>query len=261
TITAPAIQQRREDGVRFGQMRKNAAIDAFNDELRQLRLEGVISTSIENALKFDKVDVNGDNIANIYDAKLVWLAQGKEVTSLEDQLSFTVTGSKLINSPVIVNGTQYQTTQMISLIAPELNDDGIIDQTDLDIALARVRGDTNLDGAFNNLDIAGFVQILTSPVSFAANLADIETSDLWLIGDFNGDGVVNNLDIAPFVAGLTGGRPGWGNDPSFAPLVGLVPEPGLIGLVALLLPGLVRRRRGDKNAETKPKAQAQVPQN
>jgi hypothetical protein len=121
-------------------MKKNAAIDAFNDELAQLRLEGVISTSIESALKFGKVDANGDDVANIYDAKLVWLAQGKNATSLEDQLSFTVTGTKLINSPVVVNGTQYTTTQTISLIAPELNDDGVINQTDLEIALARVRG-------------------------------------------------------------------------------------------------------------------------
>jgi hypothetical protein len=86
------------------------------------------------------------------------------------------------------------------------------------------------------------VQILTGPTTFVANLADIETSDLWLIGDFNGDGVVNNPDIAPLVAGLTVGRP-VSDDPGFAPLARLVPEPGMIRMVALALPMLACRRR------------------
>lgn len=66
-----------------------------------------------------------------------------------------------------------------------------------------VRGDVNDDGAVNNLDIAPFVTLLTSPSAFATAYPGV---DPLLVGDINGDGAVNNLDIAPFVALLTGGR-------------------------------------------------------
>lgn len=94
-------------------------------------------------------------------------------------------------------------------------------------------GDVNDDGAVNNLDIAAFVGLLTGGGASGRSL---------FAGDVNGDGAVNNLDIAPFVALLTGGRPIEGNDPVFAPLIGLVPEPASLGLLALLAPLAGRRR-------------------
>lgn len=67
-----------------------------------------------------------------------------------------------------------------------------------------ILGDMNDDGAVNNLDIAPFVQALTSPTAYAASFPQVPMP---LVGDINNDGAVNNLDIAPFVALLTGGRP------------------------------------------------------
>jgi hypothetical protein len=53
-------------------------------------------------------------------------------------------------------------------------------------------GDINLDGEFNLLDVAPFINLLTNGL-------------FQLQGDFNGDGAVNLLDVAGFVAGLSGG--------------------------------------------------------
>ena len=53
-------------------------------------------------------------------------------------------------------------------------------------------GDINLDGIVNLLDVAPFVNLITTG-TFQAE------------GDTNGDGVVDLLDVAGFVAKLTGG--------------------------------------------------------
>lgn len=66
-----------------------------------------------------------------------------------------------------------------------------------------IPGDLNGDGVVNNLDIAPFVQALTSPAAFAASYPDTPIE----AGDINDDGATNNLDIAPFVALLTSTRP------------------------------------------------------
>jgi hypothetical protein len=100
------------------------------------------------------------------------------------------------------------------------------------------KGDVNLDSKVNNQDIAPFVAALTGA---AALLPDTE----WA-ADVNADGFVNNQDIAPFVSLLTGGRPlsEWASDPDFAPLLGVVPEP--VGLMLLAPALLVLRRSRDR---------------
>jgi hypothetical protein len=98
---------------------------------------------------------------------------------------------------------------------------GIIDSAgqplsaDLSLAWSTyARGDANGDGAINNLDIAPFVQMLTSPSAWQQQFADLPID----VGDVNADGAVNNLDIAPFVALLTSGR-------SPAPAPSIAPAP------------------------------------
>jgi hypothetical protein len=68
---ADPAKNRRENGVRFGQLRKNQAIDTFNSTLDGFvgtlvnPATGVAYTQPEaNALKFDKFDVNGDGLRN-----------------------------------------------------------------------------------------------------------------------------------------------------------------------------------------------------
>jgi hypothetical protein len=92
------------------------------------------------------------------------------------------------------------------------------------------KGDLNIDGAVNNLDIADFVAALTNASP---------TSEQVYCGDVNNDGVLNNLDIAPFVNLLTANGisvpPGWS---------ALVPEPTAATFVLPLTALLSRRRRG-----------------
>ena len=96
-------------------------------------------------------------------------------------------------------------------------------------------GDVGLDGSIGNEDIAPFVALLTGGNA---------SGRLGFAADVNGDGAVNNRDIAPFVALLTGGRPigRIADDPDFAPLLTLVPEPGAMTLLAFLTSAALRRR-------------------
>lgn len=238
-------QAKREDGVRLGTMKKNAAIATFNAELDDLAADGIITTTQANALKFKPHDANGDEVENFYDAKLVWLAQGKSVNNLQDQLDFMVSGKKLINSPVVVGSTQYATTSMISLVDVEMTDDGIINNADFDLVQAKVLGDFDWSGTVNNQDIAGFVQALTDPAGYVAQFEEVDVADLFILGDFSGDNVFNNQDIAGFVSILTSPRPvaEWLSDPEFAPLVALVPEPSTLAMFGVASLALVRRRR------------------
>ena len=62
-------------------------------------------------------------------------------------------------------------------------------------AAAVTRGDVNLDGVVNFLDISPFITVLTMG----------ETGEFQAQADLNDDGIVNFLDISPFIIALTGG--------------------------------------------------------
>ena len=207
--------------------------------------DGLIVLSDFNGNGNETVDANGDEVEDFYDAKLVGLAQGKSVNNLQDQLDFMVTGKKLINSQVIVGGTQYTTTNMISLVDVEMTDDGVIDNADFDLVQAKVLGDFNWSGGVDNQDIAGFVQALTDPAAYEAQFEEMDASDLFILGDYGGDNLFNNQDVAGFISVLTGNRPmaEWFSDPEFAPLLTLVPEPSSVVLLGLAGLAIVRRRR------------------
>jgi hypothetical protein len=108
-------------------------------------------------------------------------------------------------------------------------------------------GDMNNDGQINNLDIAPFVQGLTSPESFRTAFGYSPI----IRGDVNGDGAFNNLDIAPFVALLTGGRtavaapapsaaPVPSRTPVRAPSVGLESDDGSVAGGTRVASGVLR---------------------
>lgn len=93
-----------------------------------------------------------------------------------------------------------------------------VDNIDLRLPLAPV-GDCNLDGLINALDIAPFIQYLTS-------------GNYRRVCDVNQDGVCNTLDINPIIILLTGGQGGQQE----------VPEATTAGLLAIGLAVFLGRR-------------------
>lgn len=93
------------------------------------------------------------------------------------------------------------------------------------VTVVTLVGDVNLDGAVNALDIAPFVDKLTS-------------REYQSEADVNKDGAVNALDISGFVSCLTGGTCGGGAGSRS------VPEPSSMALGALLCGALLQRRHG-----------------
>ena len=95
-------------------------------------------------------------------------------------------------------------------------------------------GDTNLDGVVNVLDASNFL---------AGGGFDTGQAATWSDGDFDYDGLVDILDAASFVATTLFDAGAY--VPLAAGSVTAVPEPALpfAGLMAILVPPLLRRRR------------------
>ncbi|MEX0887402.1 MAG: chitobiase/beta-hexosaminidase C-terminal domain-containing protein, partial [Phycisphaeraceae bacterium] len=98
----------------------------------------------------------------------------------------------------------------------------------VDLSIALVMGDMNLDGVVDAVDVAPFVLALTNPADYLDQYGVAGVA----VGDVNGDGTLDAVDVAPFVQMLVGE-----GDPISAP------EPGTLSLLALGGVLLVRRRR------------------
>lgn len=163
---------KRENLVRTGQLRKNAAIDTFNSTIQSYVTSTLITQIQADALKFDKFDVNGDGIADRADAQYVDRNVGLNYTNFDHVVSTAD-----------------------DLVAAELNDNGIINRTDFDLlstaliaAGGLTPGDVNLDGETNGFDI---VPILDN----FGSLADDALLSTWTSGDLTADGEVNAFDL------------------------------------------------------------------
>ena len=105
------------------------------------------------------------------------------------------------------NFWQYSSTGRISGISTDVDLNyfaGTREQLLRQFVIQPAKGDMNGDGQVNNLDIAPFVQALTSESAYRASYPFFAPE---VIGDINNDGVLNNLDIAGFVSLLTSTRP------------------------------------------------------
>lgn len=234
TKNLTAVQNRRENGVRMGQLRKNYAIDVFNTTL-----DGYVGTLINpatglfytqaqiDALKFNKFDVNNDGQSSLLDAIIVDRNVGKNYTNLADVLS-----------------------TWDDLIAAELNDDNVIThitptggpKSDMQLIVEHLHaegkllyGDATLTGTIDSNDF----NILAG--NFGQNVTR------WSQGDFNFDRIVDSNDFnimaGNFGLSATGGGGSYVTEADWAALAAVVPEPSSLTLLGIAMGFLIRRRR------------------
>lgn len=234
TKNLSAAENRRENGVRLGQLRKNEGVIRFG-----AALDGLVGNTVNpatgsnytqgqvDALKFDRFDVNGDGVVNRSDALVVDRNVGKNYTDLQ-----TVLGTS------------------DDLIAAELNDDNVISHVDpnaaasFDGTLADI-ADIRADSDFQQIRARLGANLLDGDANFdgATNIADFSVlgarfntpASRWSEADFNFDGTTGIADFSLLAARFNNVAP--------AARGGAVPEPAAAGLVGLAGFGLLSRRR------------------
>jgi hypothetical protein len=212
------------DGIRLGQLKKNGAIDRFNAELNKLAADGVITTAQAAALAFDKFDVDGNNVRNLADARMVDANVGKDYTDLADVLS---TWDDLVSVELddnnVISATLVAGTSDFKLIRDAL-------------AALLKDGDTDFNGTVNFNDLLTLAQNYNGSV------------DRWSLGDFDLNGSVNFNDLLGLAQNYGSGSLVDGEfSSSFAAdwvlAQSLVPEPTSLAVLGLAGAMLTRRRR------------------
>jgi len=221
-------QNKRENLVRTGQLRKNAAIDTFNSTLDSYVTSALLTQGAADALKFNKFDVNGDGTANRLDAQYVDRNVGKNYTSLADVLStYDDLVSAELNDTGDITSTLVAGTSDFKLIRDSLG-------------LSLIDGDATFDGIINVSDLG----------ALAVNYG-LSTGAKWSLGDFNLDGIVNVSDLGSLAfnygsgLGLTAIEASalFAHDLALFPTLAAVPEPGTFAVLAIGGMGLLARRR------------------
>jgi hypothetical protein len=171
-----SAQDRRELGVRLGQLKKNEAIARFNDRID--------SNQGDASLKFDPFDVNHDDLSNLQDARIVDRNIGADYTSLADVIA---TGDDLI-------AAELNDDNVITFISSDGLDDG--DKSDFELIYddlvdsnELVPGDFNLNGTVNLADFG----ILRANFGAADGVDGYEAR--YTTGDATLNGAVNLADF------------------------------------------------------------------
>ena len=160
---------RRELGVRFGQIKKNQAIDEFN---------AAVTAAGRSDLVFDKFDANLDGVRDARDAAAVDRNVGRDIRNFDDAIA-----------------------SADNLVAVELNDDNVIDYNTggqdfkliADALLADDRlqvGDANFNDTTNTQDALRVLQSFGQSVD-RYSLGDVAVSNDML----QANGVVNTQDL------------------------------------------------------------------
>ena len=230
-----AVENRRENGVRLGQLRKNEGIIRFNSAL-----DGLVGNTVNpatsgsytqgeiDAIKFDRFDVNSDGIVNRADALIVDRNVGSSYTDLQTVLATSD-----------------------DLVAAELNDDNVISHVDpntgasFDGTLADI-ADLRADSDFQQMRTRLGAGLLDGDANFdgTTNIADFSVlgarfntpATRWSEADFNFDGNTNIADFSLLAAQFNNVAP-------TAARGAAVPEPAAIGMGLVAAGGLLMRRR------------------
>jgi hypothetical protein len=92
-----------------------------------------------------------------------------------------------------------------------------------DLLLTRLKGDLNLDGNVDALDLPAMLRALSDLQKYEAD-SQFGVEELSEVADINGDGVVTNADIQSLIGLLASGGNG---------SLSSVPEPGSLILAAI----------------------------
>lgn len=221
-VASPTTEERKQDGVRYGQLRKNEAIIRFNDKLSQL---GAAS------LGFNRFDVNDDGVFNRADAKLVNDYIGKDIRSLQQTLDALQAGVDLVwlelnDNNVITHVDPNPGTSFNGTVAglPNIAADSDFQHIRAALGAALLDGDTDFNGTVN----IGDFSVLGARFNTAATR--------WSEADFNFDGSTTIGDFSLLAANFNLVAPGDG-------MRAAVPEPTAVSLLALGAVALMRRRR------------------
>jgi hypothetical protein len=211
TSAYSTASEKRDMGVRLGQLKKNAAIDTFN---------AIVPTS----MRFDKLDVDGDGDRDLLDAKIVDRNVGKNYTQLADVLS---TWDDLIAAELDDNNV------ITAVLAGGTSDFKLIRDG---LAGVLAAGDTDFNGAVNFDDLLKLAQ------NYQAS-----GIDQWSDGDFDLNGAVGFDDLLALAQNyglgtVMGTQLGEHFMSDWALAQSMVPEPTILsGLV--MLAAASRRRR------------------
>ena len=185
----------------------NSGIYLYNDQLQTTTLIGSEANALVNSIDFFAPDVNDQGMVVFRGDD----ALGRSSVFAGDGIELIRVGGEgdMIATDIGLRQLGRRDQDFSQSGAPRINNHGDVgwimqyfDPTNsnsvadgslimLSLPIACLPGDLNLDGKVNLLDVAPFVEAITSS-SFSCQ------------GDVNQDGKVNLLDVAPFVAALTG---------------------------------------------------------